>query len=159
MDNVTLKVNDTELEGLTNVVIATDGSMCISIEKGDKTLDAISKIFSANAKIEVITGTETTAIYYNKAVNSIKLNVKTAIVEVYLSATALQESVEDEINGRVDTSDGAIEDLAVMAADHEDRIIALEEQIAALIPASETGTSTDAETSTDTTSDVNAKEA
>lgn len=140
MDSVKVKVNGTELEGLKNIVIATDGSMRLSIDKGKKTLDAISKMFSDNAKIEVITGNETTAIYYNKAVNSVKLDVKTNVIEVYLSTTALQESVEEEINGRVDTSDGAIEELAGMAADHEGRITSLEEQIAALISASETKT-------------------
>ena len=140
MDNVNVKVNGTELEGLKNIVIATDGSMCLSIDKGKKTLDAISKIFTDNAKIEVITGNETTAIYYNKAVNSIKLDVKTAVVEVYLSTTALQESAEEELNGRIDTSDGAVEELAVMAADHEGRILSLEEQVAALIAASEAKT-------------------
>ena len=123
---IVIKVNDTELEGLKDFVTALDDSMIISFDKGDKTLDAITELFGADAKIEAIVDGTTTAIYYSKAVKSIILNVTLNIVDVYLSATELQESAEDELTDRADTSDDAITELAEMMAALEERVTALE---------------------------------
>ena len=71
-----------------------------------------------------------------------------------LRVSELQESAEDEINGRIDTSDGAVEELAVMAADHEERILSLEEQVAALVAASESKTSKDSAETTENVSET-----
>ena len=137
----TIKVNGKVLAGYVDSVIATDGSMLITMTPEGRTLDAIVKLFGTGAKIEVLSGETVTATYYEKIVDSIKLDNEN--VTVHIAVSELSDSEAEEINGRVDTSDGAIEDLAVMVADHEGRIAALEEQIAALIPASETKTSTD----------------
>ena len=138
----TIKVNGKVLVGYTDSVIATDGSMLITMAREDRTLDEIVTIFGAGAKIEVLSGETVTATYYEKIVDSIKLDNEN--VTVHIAVSELSDTEAEEINGRVDTSDGAIEDLAVMVADHEGRIAALEEQIASLIPASETKTETEA---------------
>lgn len=142
MKNLNLKVNGTALEGFIDAVIASDGSMIISVTKGERSLDDIVGIFTDGAKIEVLSDDTVTATYYNKTVDSIKL--VGSEVRIHVAVNELSDTEAEEINGRVDTSDGAIEDLAVMVADHEARIAALEEQIAALIPASETKTETEA---------------
>lgn len=147
-----IKVNGKALEGFTNVVAAEDSSMLITMTREERTLDAIVGIFSGGAKIELLSGDTVIATYYNKTVDSVKLNGD--IVTVHIAVNELSDDTAEEINGRVDTSDGAIEELAVMGADHEVRIAALEEvvtaleeKIAALIPesnasdsASESGT-------------------
>ena len=138
----TIKVNGKVLAGYVDSVIATDGSMLITMAKEGRTLDAIVKLFGTGAKIEVLSGETVTATYYEKIVDSIKLDNEN--VTVHIAVSELSDTEAEEINGRVDTSDGAIEDLAVMVADHEGRIAALEEQIASLIPASETKTETEA---------------
>lgn len=138
----TIKVNGKVLAGYVDSVIATDGSMLITMTKEGRTLDAIVKLFGTGAKIEVLSGETVTATYYEKIVDSIKLDNEN--VTVHIAVSELSDTEAEEINGRVDTSDGAIEDLAVMVADHEARIAALEEQIASLIPASETKTETEA---------------
>lgn len=138
----TIKVNGKVLASYVDSVIATDGSMLITMTKEGRTLDAIVKLFGTGAKIEVLSGETVTATYYEKIVDSIKLDNEN--VTVHIAVSELSDTEAEEINGRVDTSDGAIEDLAVMVADHEGRIAALEEQIAALIPASETKTETEA---------------
>lgn len=138
----TIKVNGKVLAGYVDSVIATDGSMLITMTKEGRTLDAIVKLFGTGAKIEVLSGETVTATYYEKIVDSIKLDNEN--VTVHIAVSELSDTEAEEINGRVDTSDGAIEDLAVMVADHEGRIAALEEQIASLIPASETKTETEA---------------
>ena len=138
----TIKVNGKVLAGYVDSVIATDGSMLITMTKEGRTLDAIVKLFGTGAKIEVLSGETVTATYYEKIVDSIKLDNEN--VTVHIAVSELSDTEAEEINGRVDTSDGAIEDLAAMVADHEGRIAALEEQIAALIPASETKTETEA---------------
>ena len=138
----TIKVNGKVLIGYVDSVIATDGSMLITMTKEGRTLDAIVKLFGTGAKIEVLSGETVTATYYEKIVDSIKLDNEN--VTVHIAVSELSDTEAEEINGRVDTSDGAIEDLAVMVADHEGRIAALEEQIASLVPASETKTETEA---------------
>lgn len=137
-----IKVNGKALEGFTNVTAAEDSSMLITMTREGRTLDAIVGIFAGGAKIELLSGETVTATYYNKTVDSVKLNGD--IVTVHIAVNELSDDTAEEINGRVDTSDGAIEELAGMTADHEARIAALEEQIAALIPASETGEGEDA---------------
>ena len=138
-----IKVNGKEFDA--NVVLAEDGSMSITFATKEK-LSKIEEYFPESVTIEIIENGEETAKYYNKAVLSLKvINGTERSVNVILRVTALQESAEEEINGRIDTSDGAVEELAVMAADHEARLAALEEQIAALIPASESKTSEEAE--------------
>ncbi len=152
-----IKVNGKALEGFTNVVAAEDSSMLITMTREERTLDAIVGIFAGGAKIELLSGETVIATYYNKTVDSVKLNGD--IVTVHIAVNELSDDTAEEINGRVDTSDGAIEELAVMGADHEVRIAsleevvtALEEKIAALIPesdasdsAAESGTSTSTE--------------
>lgn len=129
MENITIKVNDEELSGVKKVAVSADGLMVIALEKGKKSIEKIAAIFTANAKIEIVTCGETTAIYYNKAVNSAKLLVNTGMVEITLATTALDENAEAQLTERADTSDGAIEELAVMAADHDVRLAAIEEII------------------------------
>lgn len=138
-----IKVNGKALEGFTNVVAAEDSSMLITMTREERTLDAIVGIFAGGAKIELLSGETVIATYYNKTVDSVKLNGD--IVTVHIAVNELSDDTAEEINGRVDTSDGAIEELAVMGADHEVRIAsleevvtALEEKIAALIPESDT---------------------
>lgn len=145
-----IRVNGKEFDAAA--VFATDGSMSMTFT----TTDALSKIegyFPESVTIEVVEGGEVTAKYYNKAVLSLKVTSGAErTVTVILRVSELQESAEDELNGRVDTSDGAIEELAIMAADHEERLLALEEQIAALIVANEAGSADTAaeEETTDT---------
>ncbi len=151
-----IKVNGKALEGFTNVVAAEDSSMLITMTREERTLDAIVGIFAGGAKIELLSGDTVIATYYNKTVDSVKLNGD--IVTVHIAVNELSDDTAEEINGRVDTSDGAIEELAVMGADHEVRIAsleevvtALEEKIAALMPESDAADSA-AESGTASTS-------
>lgn len=144
-----IRVNGKEFDAA--VVIAADGSMSISFETEEK-LSKIEGYFPESVTIEVVENGDVTAKYYNKAVLSLKsVNGASRSVTVVLRVSELQESAEDELNGRIDTSDGAVEELAVMAADHEERILSLEEQVAALVAASESKTSEDAESTSETT--------
>ena len=144
-----IRVNGKEFDAA--VVIAADGSMSISFESEEK-LSKIEGYFPESVTIEVVENGDVTAKYYNKAVLSLKsVNGASRSVTVVLRVSELQESAEDELNGRIDTSDGAVEELAVMAADHEARILSLEEQVAALVAASESKTSKDAESTSETT--------
>ncbi len=59
------------------------------------------------------------------------------MVEIALTTTSLEENAEGRLTERADISDGAIEELAGMVAAHEERLASMEEQIAALISASE----------------------
>lgn len=131
-----IKVNGQALEGFMDAVIATDGSMLITLLQGERTIDEILAIFAGGAKIEVLSGDAVTATYYNKAVDSVKLGSGT--VTVHIAVSKLEDDTAAEISGQIETSDGAIEELAGMAADHEARILSLEEQVAALVAASET---------------------
>ena len=143
-----IRVNGAALEGFVDAVIATDGSMLITLEQGTRTIDEILGIFAAGVKIEVMQGDTVTATYYDKTVDSIKLTSGT--VTVHIAVSKLEDDTAAEISGQIETSDGAIEELATMAADHEARILALEEQVAALVSASETKTETDSTASTET---------
>ena len=153
--NTNIKVNGTPLSGFSNAVVAEDGSMLITMAREERTLDAIVGIFAGGAKIEVLSDDTVTATYYNKTVDSVKLNGD--MVTVHIAVNELSDDTAEEINGRVDTSDGAIEELAIMGADHEERILSLEEQVAALIAASESKTGEVAASDTDSTE--NASEA
>ena len=143
-----IRVNGKALEGFVDAVIATDGSMLITLEQGKRTIDEILAIFAEGVKIEVMQGDTVTATYYDKTVDSIKLASGT--VTVHIAVSKLEDDTAAEISGQIETSDGAIEELATMAADHEARIMALEEQVAALVSASESKTETDNTASTET---------
>ena len=136
-----IRVNGAALEGFVDAVIATDGSMLITLEQGKRTIDEILGIFAEGVKIEVMQGETVTATYYDKLVDSIKLASGT--VTVHIAVSKLEDDTAAEISGQIETSDGAIEELADMAADHEARILALEEQVAALVSASESKTEID----------------
>lgn len=124
-----IRVNGSVLEGFKDAVIATDGSMLITVERGTRTIDDVLTVFADGAKIEAMSGETVTATYYNKTVDSIKL--EGALVTVHIAVSELADDTAQEISGRVDTSDGAIEELATMAADHEARIAALEAALTA----------------------------
>ena len=137
-----IRVNGNSVAGYKDAVVATDGSMLITLEKNGRSVDDILNIFAGGVKIEVIAVDGTiTATYFNKAIDSVKLGTNT--ITVHIAVSKLEDDTADTINNRVDTSDGAIEELADMVADHEARILALEEQVAALVSASETKTETD----------------
>ena len=136
-----IKVNGSALDGFKDAVVATDGSMLITIEKNGRSIDDILNIFASGAKIEVVNDDIVTATYYNKVVDSIKF--VDANVTVHIAVSELADDTAEELGGKIETSDGAIEELADMVADHEARILALEEQVAALVSASETKTETD----------------
>ncbi len=154
-----IRVNGKEFDA--TAVFATDGSMSMTFTTTDA-LSTIEGYFPESVTIEVVEGGEVTAKYYNKAVLSLKVTSGAErTVTVILRVSELQESAEDELNGRVDTSDGAIEELAIMAADHEERLLALEEQIAGLIAlheAESTDTASDGASEEETT-DTAASEA
>ena len=140
-----IRVNDRELDAA--LVITADGSMSISFV-ADASLSEIESWFPAEVTIEVVDNGTTTAKYYNKSVESIKVfNGESRTVTVVLRVSELQGSAEDEINDRIDTSDGAVEELAAMAAEHEVRmtsieeiVTSLEEQVNTLLSAFETKT-------------------
>ena len=136
-----IKVNGSALDGFKDAVVATDGSMLITIEKNGRSIDDILNIFASGAKIEVVNDDTVTATYYNKVVDSIKF--VDANVTVHIAVSELADDTAEELGGKIETSDGAIEELADMVADHEARILALEEQVAALVSASETKTETE----------------
>ena len=135
-----IRVNGAVLEGFKDAVIATDGSMLITLEQGKRTIDEILGIFADGVKIEIVNEGAVSATYYNKTVDSIKLG---ELVTVHIAVSELADDTAEELGGKIETSDGAIEELADMVADHEARILALEEQVAALVSASETKTETD----------------
>lgn len=118
-----IKVNDTELKGVKKYTYALDDSMIIELEKGKYSFDKLAEIFTEGAKIEATVG-NSTSIYYNKVFNYIKYSNE--VYEIQLGVSELQSDVEAALTDRADTSDGAIEDLAAMLADLEERVTALE---------------------------------
>lgn len=124
MNNLTVNVNGTPLDGFVDIIVATDGSMIISMAKNDRSLDDIVGLFGDGAKIEVLSGETVTSTYYNKSIDSITLVGDE--IRVHLAVNELQDSAVTELTDRADTSDGAIEDLAAMIADLEARVTALE---------------------------------
>lgn len=137
MENIEIKVNDKELSGVKKVAVSADGLMIITIEQGKKSIEKIAAMFTTNAKIVISRYGEVTDIYYNKAVNSAKLLIYSNMAEIALTTTSLEENAEGRLTERADISDEAIEELAGMVAAHEERLASMEEQIAALISASE----------------------
>lgn len=120
---ISIKINDTDLENIKKLDDALDGTMVITLEKGNYTFDKLAELFVDGAKIETSVG-DSTAIYYNKSFE--ELRYSNDIYEIHLSTTELQESAEDELTDRADTSDDAITELAEMMAALEERVTALE---------------------------------
>ena len=110
-----IKVNGNEY--VASAVFATDGSMSMTFETND-TLEAIEGNFPVECVIEVTEKGETVAKYYNKQVLSLKVeNGFNRKVTVVFAVSEIQQSAEDKLSERADTSDGAIEELAGLVAD------------------------------------------
>ena len=130
-----IKVNGNEY--VASAVFATDGSMSMTFETND-TLEAIEGNFPVECVIEVTEKGETVAKYYNKQVLSLKVeNGFNRKVTVVFAVSEIQQSAEDKLSERADTSDGAIEELAGLVAEQmevtgslDDRATSLEETTA-----------------------------
>lgn len=110
-----IKVNGNEY--VASAVFATDGSMSMTFETND-TLEVIEDNFPVECVIEVTEKGETVAKYYNKQVLSLKVeNGFNRKVTVVFAVSEIQQSAEDKLSERADTSDGAIEELAGLVAD------------------------------------------
>lgn len=132
-----IRVNGNEYNA--SAVVATDGSLRLSFETKD-TLEAIEGNFPSDCVIEVTEKGETVAKYYNKKVLSLKVeNGFSRRVTVVFAVSEIQQSAEDKLSERADTSDGAIEELAALIAEQMERtdlakeiIRTLEERISKL---------------------------
>lgn len=130
-----IRVNGNEY--VASAVFATDGSMSMTFETND-TLEAIEAAFPLECIIEVTEKGETVAKYYNKKVLSLKVEIGlNRKVTVVFAVSEIQQSAEDKLNDRADTSDGAIEELAGLVAGQmevtealDDRTTSLEETTA-----------------------------
>lgn len=120
-----IRVNGKEFDATT--VFATDGSLSMTIETTEK-LSVIEGYFPAECVIEVIENEELTAKYYNKEVLSLKVeNGEKRAVTVVFKVSEIQQSAEDKLSERADTSDGAIEELAGLVAEQMETVAALTE--------------------------------
>ena len=132
-----IKVNGNEY--VASAVFATDGSMSMTFETND-TLEAIEGNFPVECVIEVTEKGETVAKYYNKQVLSLKVeNGFNRKVTVVFAVSEIQQSAEDKLNDRANTSDDAIAELAALIAEQMERtdsakgiIRTLEERISKL---------------------------
>ena len=76
---------------------------------------------------------ETVAKYYNKQVLSLKVeNGFNRKVTVVFAVSEIQQSAEDKLNDRADTSDGAIEELASLVAEQMERTDSADDAIGTL---------------------------
>ena len=124
-----IRVNGNEYNA--SVVLATDGSLRLSFETSD-TLEAIEGKFPSDCVIEVTEKGETIAKYYNKKVLSLKVeNGFNRRVTVVFAVSEIQQSAEDKLSERADTSDGAIEELAGLVAEQMEATGALDERATA----------------------------
>ncbi len=125
-----IRVNGNEYNA--SVVFATDGSMSMTFETND-TLEAIEGNFPVECVIEVTEKGETVAKYYNKQVLSLKVeNGFNRKVTVVFAVSEIQQSAEDKLNDRADTSDGAIEELASLVAEQMERTDSADDAIGTL---------------------------
>ena len=126
-----IRVNGNEYNA--SVVFATDGSLSMTFETTD-TLAVIENNFPLKCTIEVIENGEVVAKYYNKEVLSLKIenSAITCVVTVVFAVSEIQQSAEDKLSERADTSDGAIEELASLVADQMVRADSAEEVIGTL---------------------------
>lgn len=124
-----IRVNGKVFDAAT--VFATDGSMSMAFASKDK-LDVIESYFPLECIIEVIEQDEVVAKYYNKKVMSLRIeNGDTRKVTVVFTVSEIQQSAEDKLNDRADTSDGAIEELAGLVAEQMEATGALDERATA----------------------------
>lgn len=125
-----IRVNGNEY--VASAVFATDGSMSMTFETND-TLEAIEGNFPVECVIEVTEKGETVAKYYNKQVLSLKVeNGFNRKVTVVFAVSEIQQSAEDKLSERADTSDGAIEELAGLVAGQIEVTGALDERTTSL---------------------------
>lgn len=125
-----IRVNGNEYNA--SAIFATDGSLRLYFETND-TLEAIEGKFPSDCVIEVTEKGETVAKYYNKKVLSLKVeNGFNRKVTVVFAVSEIQQSAEDKLSERADTSDGAIEELASLVADQMVRTDSAEEVIGTL---------------------------
>lgn len=120
-----IRVNGNEY--VASAVVATDGSLRLSFETKD-TLEAIEGNFPSDCVIEVTEKGETVAKYYNKKVLSLKVeNGFNRRVTVVFAVSEIQQSAEDKLSERADTSDGAIEELAGLVAEQMETTASMSE--------------------------------
>lgn len=125
-----IRVNGNEYNA--SAVFATDGSMSVTFKTHD-TLSMIENNFPLKCTIEVVENGEVIAKYYNKEVLALKIkNGATRVVTVVFAVSEIQQSAEDKLSERADTSDGAIEELASLVADQMVRTDSAEEVIGTL---------------------------
>lgn len=111
-----IRVNGNEYNA--SAVFATDGSMSVTFKTHD-TLSMIENNFPLKCTIEVVENGEVIAKYYNKEVLALKItnSAIARLVTVVFAVSEIQQSAEDKLSERADTSDGAIEELAGLVAD------------------------------------------
>lgn len=126
-----IRVNGNEYNA--SVVFATDGSMSVTFKTHD-TLSMIENNFPLKCTIEVVENGEVIAKYYNKEVLALKItnSAIARLVTVVFAVSEIQQSAEDKLSERADTSDGAIEELASLVADQMVRTDSAEEVIGTL---------------------------
>lgn len=127
-----IRVNGNEYNA--SAVFATDGSMSVTFKTTD-TLAVIENNFPLKCTIEVVENGEVVAKYYNKEVLALKITNNSVVgraVTVVFAVSEIQQSAEDKLSERADTSDGAIEELASLVADQMVRTDSAEEVIGTL---------------------------
>lgn len=125
-----IRVNGNEY--VASAVFATDGSMSMTFETKD-TLEAIEGNFPVECVIEVTEKGETVAKYYNKQVLSLKVeNGFKRKVTVVFAVSEIQQSAEDKLNDRANTSDDAIAELAALIAEQMERTDSADDAIGTL---------------------------
>lgn len=126
-------------------VCAEDGTMSITFANSSLSLSEIEAIFSSDPKIEVLENESVIGTYYNKEIRSLSVKYTGGIrnVIVYLAVTAVAEDIVTILSNRIETlkdelnavkesaevSDGAITELADMAADTQSSTAVLEDAI------------------------------
>ena len=127
-----IRVNGNEYNA--SVIFATDGSMSVTFKTTD-TLAEIENNFPLKCTIEVVENGEVVAKYYNKEVLALKITNNTVVgraVTVVFAVSEIQQSAEDKLSERADTSDGAIEELAGLVAEQMEVTGSLDERATSL---------------------------
>ena len=116
-------------------VNAEDGSMSITFSNSSLSLGEVETIFLSDPKIEILEGDEVIGTYYNKEIRSLNIRYLDGVRDIiaYLIVTAVAEDIVAILNAQIDklksdlvevqesadVSDGAISELATMAADSQ----------------------------------------